>query len=106
MSSATTLRVDAGYDRDEIQWVRAVSRAGLAHQARFVGKVTGFREYAGNDLWTWVIRRVPRDVKDVWRTVCWAGDASRIPELSSRYSPAIFDFLGAAGMERSPPGPR
>lgn len=131
------LRADAGYDRDEIQFVLAVSRAGLAavdslldptfseratddallsaallaatgrqvdlsrgtweelvasgrialleepevrlalaDYARFVGEIAGYWEYTDNDLWAWVMRRVPHDVQDAWGTVCNAGDAA------------------------------
>lgn len=131
------LRSDVGYDREEIQFVLAVSRAGLAavdslldptfserasdddlfsaamlaasarqldfsrgtweelvasgrialltepeirlalaDYDRFVGEIAGFWEYTDNELWNWVIRRIPAEVQDTWGTECKTGEGA------------------------------
>ncbi len=55
-------------------------RLALAEYARFVAETAGFWEYTDDDLWAWVVRRVPGEVLDAWGTVCNPSDGS------SRYS--------------------
>ena len=52
-------------------------RLALADYARFVAEIAGFWEYTDNDLWAWVIRRVPGEVLDSWATLCNPSDGSR-----------------------------
>jgi hypothetical protein len=53
-------------------------RLALADYARFVSEIAGYWEYTDNNLWDWVMRRVPGDVLEVWGTKCNARiDSSR-----------------------------
>lgn len=150
------LRADAGYDREEIQFVLAVSRAGLeavdslldptfserasddallgaallaasarqldlsrgtweelvssgriallkepkvrlalADYARFAGEIAGYWEYTDNDLWAWVGRRVPSEVRDVWGSGCHPGDGGG--RYSTSQATSICNFASTPG---------
>jgi hypothetical protein len=70
-------------------------RLALAEYDRFVREITGFWEYTDNDLWPWVMRRVPRDVQDDWEAACNANSGVRV-SLSQSTSLCDFDLPARA----------
>jgi hypothetical protein len=79
-------------------------RLALAEYDRFVREITGFWEYTDNDLWPWVMRRVPRSVQDDWEVACNANTGGRV---SLSQSTTLCDFelpAGAADRIRSEVG--
>ena len=152
------LRADARYDREEIEFVRAVSMAGLAavdsvlvpgylsratddqvfndallaaaarqidlsrgtwdelvasgriellrdaevrlalaEYDRFVGEIAGYWDYTDNDLWKFVIRRLPPEILDAWDSTCEQRRGESVERFSTSQSTTACDFGMPAG---------